>query len=235
LGAGEIAELVRTRFLADDSSRFPRRAAITRAVRGAATLGAFPLVAAACGSSKSSSRSSSSSTTSTATRSARPTELHVGNAYICQQTYALCTNAPCVPSPHDPNVVICDCVVKPGYSIGLIPCAQRAPRGNTLYSTFSTELVTSGIHAMTCPEHVPWANCVDSICKLDPRDPHNARCQCPLVKTGPSFTLGGDCDTKTCGKTIWSGAHSGLGGSQVTAAMKRVGQPLVFPSPCSKS
>jgi hypothetical protein len=131
--------------------------------------------------------------------------------------------------------VICDCVVKPGYSIGLIPCARRAPRGNTLYSTFSTELVTSRIHAMTCPEHVPWANCVDSICKLDPTDPHKARCQCPLVKTGPSFTFGGDCNTKTCGKTIWSGAHSGLGGSQVTAAMKRVGQPLAFPSPCPKS
>jgi peroxiredoxin len=235
LGAGEIAELVRTRSLADESSRFPRRTAIARAARGAATLGAFPLVAAACGSTKPSSQSTSSSTTSRATTSGRPAALHIGDQYICRQTYALCTNAPCVPSPHDPNIVMCDCVVKPGYSIGFTPCPKRAPHGKTLYSEFSTELATSGIHAMTCPAHVPWANCVDSICELDPTDPDKARCQCALVKTGPSFTFGGDCNTKTCGTTVWSGAHSGLGGSQVAAAMKRVGQPLVYPAPCPKS
>jgi thiol-disulfide isomerase/thioredoxin len=230
-GAPEIGELVRVRFATEDPPRFPRRTVIARAVRGTATLGAFPLVAAACGSSSSSSRKATSSTAAT---SSRPKALQVGNAHICRQTYALCTNAPCVPSPHDPNVVVCDCVVESGYSVGLTPCPQRAAHGTTVYSTFSTALATSSIRALSCPASTPWANCVDSICELDPKDSNKARCQCPLVKRGPSFTFGGDCDTHTCGKTIWSGAHTTLGGNQVADAMKRLGQPLVLPAPCPK-
>ena len=63
-------------------------------------------------------------------------------------------------------------------------------------------------------------------------DPTKATCQCALVKRGPSFTFGGDCKTDTCGKTIWSGAHTTVGGSDINEAMKRVGQPLVLPPPC---
>ena len=234
-GGDEIRELVQSRFAADDPSRFPRRVAIARAARGAAMLGAFPLVAAACGSSKSSSSTTTSSTSTAATTSAQPKALRVGNSYICQQTYALCTDAPCVRSTHNPDIAICDCVVKHGYSIGLTPCAQKAPHGTTVYSTFSTELVTSTTRAMACPANAPWANCVDSICELDPKDPSKAVCQCQLVKTGPSFTFGGDCKTHTCSTTIWSGAHNGLGGGQVAAAMRRLGQPLKLPPPCPKS
>ncbi len=107
--------------------------------------------------------------------------------------------------------MICDCVVKHGYSVGLLPCPRRASSGTKLYSTFSTELVTSGVRAMTCAADVPWANCVDSPCRLDPDNPDKAKCQCPVVKHGPSFTFGGDCNTHTCGKTVWSGAHTTLG------------------------
>jgi thiol-disulfide isomerase/thioredoxin len=232
-GAGEIASLVETRFEPDDAPRLPRRTVIAQAARGAATLGAFPLLAAACGSSKSST--GVPSTPSTATSATRPKSVRVGSAYICQQKYALCTNAACVPSPHDPNVVICDCVVKEGYSVGLFTCPRRAPHGNTLYSEFSTELVTSSVRAMTCGANVPWANCVDAICELDPRNPTKAKCQCPVVKQGPSFTFGGSCHTETCGKVVWSGAHNNLGSKQVAAAMKRLGQPLKTPAPCPKA
>ena len=233
-GGAEIDELITARFEPADPPRFPRRAVIARAARGATALGAFPLLAAACGSSSSSS-SASSSTSSTASTAGPPKALRVGNTYICQQRYALCTNAPCKPSLHDPNVVICDCVVEDGYSVGLKQCPQRAPHGTTVYSEFSTTLVTGGVRAMSCPADVAWANCVDSVCELDPGDPNKATCQCPLIKQGPSFTFGGDCNTGTCGKTVWSGAHTTLGSSAVAAAMKRVGQPLANVMPCPKA
>lgn len=228
-GSQEMIELVDTRFAPEDERRYPRRALIGRAAGGAAALGVFPLLATACGSS-SSTTSSSTNTTSTPTKS-----LKVGDEYICHQSYALCTNAACVPSADDPNIVVCDCVVESGYSVGFKPCPDRAPHGMSLYSNFSTALATSGVRAMTCPKDAPWANCLDYPCELDPKDPNKARCQCALVKTGPSFTFGGDCDTRTCESTVWSGAHINVGGSKVTAAMKRLGQPLKFPPACPKS
>ncbi len=230
-GGGEISALIDVRFAAEETQRIPRRSLIARAVRNAVALGVSPVVLAACGSS----RSTSSSTPSTATTSTRPAALKIGNTYICRQQYALCTNAACVPSEHDPNIVVCDCVVESGYSVGFTSCPQRAPHGRTLYSTFSTEVAAAARGAMTCPADVAWANCLDAICELDPKNPDKARCQCPLVKQGPSFTFGGDCNTHTCGSTVWSGAHTNAGGPSIAAAMKRLGQPLVFPKPCPKA
>ena len=230
LGAAEIAELISSESAAREQPRLQRRAAIARAGRGAAALGGLPLIAAACGSSRSSSTAASSSTTS-----GRPAALRIGDTYICHDAYALCTNAPCVPSPHDPDTVICHCEIKTGYSVGLYPCSKRAPHGTRLRSEFSTALVTPTTRAMTCGADVPWANCVDSPCERDPGDPGKARCQCPVVKKGPSFTFGGDCSTDTCGKTVWSGAHTTLGGPKVAAALKRLGQPLVAPKSCPKA
>lgn len=234
-GPAEIEGLVTARFEHDDRLRFARRAVIVRAARGVMTLGAFPLLAAGCGSMSSSSSTTASASSSTATTAAGPKGLKVGSAYICRQKYALCTNAPCRPDPHNPKVVICDCVVQDGYSVGLKSCPQRAPHGTTLTSTFSTALVRGNARAMTCGADVPWANCVDSPCELDPNDPTKATRQCSVLKTGPSFTFGGDCNTGTCGKTVWSGAHTNLGGPQVAAAMKQLGQPLATPQPCPKA
>lgn len=234
-GAAEIDEMIAANAAVAEPPRLARRAVIAQAVRGAATFGALPVLAAACGSSKSSSSTASSSATGATTNSGRPTALRVGDTYICHDTYALCTNAPCVPSPHDPNTVICACEVRTGYSVGLFPCSERAPHGTKLRSEFSTELVSRSTRAMTCGADVPWANCVDSPCELDPGNPDKAHCQCAVVKKGPSFTFGGDCDTGTCGKTVWSGAHTTLGGKQVAAAMKRLGQPLVAPATCREA
>lgn len=235
LGAGEISELISAHTAAIEQPHFARRTVIAHAARGAAAFGGLPLIAAACGSTKSSSRTGVTSTAGTTAKSSRPTSLHVGDAYICQGKYVLCTNAACVPSPHDPNTVICDCVVETGYSVGLKPCPKRAPHGTRLYSAFSTALATGGIRAMTCGADQPWANCLDYPCELDPKNPDKARCQCALVKKGPSFTFGGDCKTDTCGKTVWSGAHNNVGSSEVAAALKRLGQPLAIPPPCPKA
>ena len=227
-GAGEIHELVEGRF--DSNPTFERRAVIARAAQAAAALGAFPLVAAACGSST--TKSSPHSTTAPETK---PTSLKVNNTWLCDQKYALCTNAACVPSKHDPNIVICDCVVESGWSVGFTTCPKRAPHGNDLTSTFSTQLHASSAGAMTCGKDVPWANCLDYPCTLDPNDSSRATCECAVVKTGPSFSFGGDCRTDTCGRTIWSGAHNNAGGPAIAAAMRNLGQPLTFPKPCPKA
>jgi peroxiredoxin len=238
-GPGDIRQLVADRFAVDDEPRFSRRTVVWRAARGLASVGALPVLAAACGSSGTNGTSGASATTSTGPVPGRPKSLHVGEVYLCDQTYALCTNAPCVKSKHDPNIVICDCVVKHGYSIGFHTCDRRAPHGTTLYSEFSTELVTSTTRALSCPASTPWANCLDYICELDPHDPSKAQCQCQLVKPGPAFTFGGNCDTRTCSTTIWSGASAKqgaqTGSAAVKAAMKRLGQPLTLPSPCPKA
>ncbi|MGA8294232.1 MAG: hypothetical protein WB820_17425, partial [Rhodoplanes sp.] len=34
--------------------------------------------------------------------------------YLCQQQFALCTSAPCIPQPGNPNVAICTCDVEEG-------------------------------------------------------------------------------------------------------------------------
>jgi hypothetical protein len=221
-GADEITDLIAEFVETGEEPRFARRTLIGRAARAVGSLGALPLFASACGTSKRASN--------------RPKELHVAGTYVCDQRYALCTNASCVPSKSDPNTVICDCVVQSGYSIGLTSCGRRAPRGTTVYSTFSTRLVTSSTRVMTCPASTPWANCLDVICELDPANSDKARCRCALVKTGPSVTFGGDCNTRTCSSVIWSAASSNLAGSpQLVDAMKRLGQPLAQPGSCPRT
>jgi hypothetical protein len=210
-----VAETIETR----EEPRFARRALIARAALGVASLGAFPLIAAACGNSKKPPR--------------RPKELHINGAYLCDHRYALCTDAACVPSTSDPSIVICDCVVRTGWAVGFKSCAERAAKGNTLHSNFSTQLVTSSTRVMTCGKNDPWAECLDVVCEVDPHDASKAKCQCVLFKTGPSVTFGGDCDTKTCSSTIWSATTSNLPGSaQLEAGMKQLDLPLTLPKAC---
>jgi peroxiredoxin len=218
-GAREIADLVTDATETSEEPRLARRELIARAAFGLASFGAFPLIAAACGSSKKSPK--------------RPTELHIDGAYLCDHRYALCTDAACVPSKSDPSIVICDCFVKTGWAVGFKSCAERAAKGNTLHSNFSTQLVTNATRVMTCPKNDPWAECLDVVCEVDPHDPSKAKCQCVLFKTGPSVTFGGDCDTKTCSSTIWSATTSNLPGStQLEAGMKQLGLPLTLPKAC---
>ena len=216
-GAGEIADLVARQ--ASGSGDRERPWSGRRSLLAAAAAGILPLVAAACGAGASAPR--------------RPKALHIDGAYLCDQRYALCTDAACVPDASDPGIVICDCVVKTGYAIGFKSCPDRAPIGSTLYSNFSTQLVTTHTRVLSCPATAPWANCLDVVCTVDSRDPAKARCQCLLVQTGPSVTFGGACDASTCSSVIWSAATASLPGSiQLEKGMKQLGLPLTLPEPC---
>ena len=159
------------------------------------------------------------------------TEVFIDGAWLCRQPYALCTTAPCERSTSDATIATCRCVVLDGYSIGFTTCRERAPAGKAVVSTFSTQNVTSAFGALTCPEDVPWANCLDMPCELDPLNPALATCQCQIVETGPSFTFGGGCDTSTCSSVIWSAA-SPPGVTQYAAAMGCVNEPVTFPATC---
>jgi thiol-disulfide isomerase/thioredoxin len=218
-GPGEIVNLVADAVEPDGVTRLSRRRLIARAGIGIASLGVLPLLAAACGKSTPD----------------RQKKLSIDGAYLCDQRFALCTDASCVPSKTDPGVVICNCVIEDsGYSVGFKSCDERAPSGDKLHSNFSTALVTSTSRSLTCPAQYQWANCLDVPCTVDPKDPTRVNCDCLLVKTGPSVTFGGNCDTATCSSVIWSAATPDLPGSaQLEKGMKELGIPIELPKPCT--
>ncbi|MGH7919711.1 MAG: TlpA family protein disulfide reductase, partial [Candidatus Dormibacteraceae bacterium] len=216
-GAGEIADLVAGQAGEGAIEAEPRVG--RRTVLGRGLLSLLPVVAAACGGSAPSAK--------------RPKSLHIDGAYLCDQRYALCTNAPCAIDSGEPSIATCDCVVKTGYAIGFKSCTERAARGTTLYSNFSTQLVTTRTKVLSCPAEDRWANCLDVVCTVDPHDSTKAHCQCLLVDKGPSVTFGGNCDQKTCSSTIWSAATPNLPGSaQLEKGMKQLGLPLTLPKSC---
>jgi len=156
---------------------------------------------------------------------------------LCQQTFALCTAAPCVQSPTDPNIVVCRCIVQNnGFSVGYKSCEERAPSGDTLYSDFSLENVTSQTRSMTC--NVPggvWANCLDVVCQRDPANPAQALCQCVKVASDEFITFGGNCDLSTCATVIWSAASPDLisgSGSQYISQMQAANRQVTLPANC---
>jgi peroxiredoxin len=226
LGADEIERLVE---LASDPRGHPgitRRRVLERAVLGFASVSFVSLVgavAAACGSS--------STNRATSGTGARRKAVEVDGAWLCDQPYVLCTTAACQPSASDPNVAVCRCFVLNGYSIGFRSCPDRAPSGNSLVSTFSTQNVDPSFGAMTCPGEARWANCLDVTCQVDPANPGQAVCDCPIVNSGPSLTFGGGCQTGTCTSVIWS-ATAPPGVTQFTPAMKEAKQRVMFPRTC---
>jgi thiol-disulfide isomerase/thioredoxin len=216
-GAGAIGELVDRAARATGDTTFTRRGLL----RGA-SVGLLPVVgatAAACDSPR---------------KGALPSNVdafEVDGAWLCNQTFALCTTAPCVPSPTDPNISICNCVVVNGYSVGFKSCNDRAQSGNKVRSAFST--VNANFGVLSCPSGVPWANCLDVECEIDATNPAVAKCQCLTVKTGESLTFGGGCDTATCTSTIWSAATPDLPATtQYRKGMNQIGQPVNFPQTC---
>jgi hypothetical protein len=162
------------------------------------------------------------------------TEVAIDGAWLCRQSYALCTTAACRPSPDDATLALCRCFVEDGYSIGFTSCGERKPSGKTVVSTFSTQNVTSRFHTMICPAQYRWANCLDVPCQVDPGNPDEALCRCPIVETGPSLTFGGACDTSTCSAVIWSAATP-PGVTQYATAMACVNQPVTFPATCPRA
>ena len=131
---------------------------------------------------------------------------------VCNQPYALCTSAPCVPMPGDPSRAVCSCAVENGPSLGTQACDTLAPstdaRGiRTIFSTFSFAQFRQGKKVLTCAGGTPWTLCLNKTCTVDPADPTRAICTCDVKQSDAKWvTLGGDCSTGTCETAYWSGA-----------------------------
>jgi len=161
-------------------------------------------------------------------------------AVICKQPYALCDTSPCVPIPGMKNQAICLCSVFNGYSLGNKTCEQRKPyttkynNEQHLFSNYSFANMSVN-KLMTCPAGTPWTFCLDKPCIVDPRNPNNAICTCDIVKTQTYVTFGGDCDTSTCGNTLYSAATPDVmksGDAQLTKFLKLSTSPVVVcPTP----
>lgn len=129
---------------------------------------------------------------------------------VCNQMYALCTSARCIPLPENSNKAICECVTKQGPSVGFKSCEQRKPY-NTKYQTLSLVSTFSFAQfavkqSMNCPKGMPWTDCVDMPCTVDPQNKKRALCQCKINTTQAFVTFGGSCNTGTCATSFWSGA-----------------------------
>jgi hypothetical protein len=152
--------------------------------------------------------------------------------FICDQQYALCTSAPCIPDPRDPEkTAICDCVVQPGLSFGMTECSARRPRTSSgvklLTSTYSFAQYRTKA-TMTCPSGAPWTFCLDKPCTVDPMNRLRAICACDIHRTKVFVTLGGACDTLSCDTGYWSAATLSdvrSGGAAMAKALGLDGPP----------
>ena len=157
--------------------------------------------------------------------------------HVCDQQYALCTSAACIPTHGSSNNAICDCDVLEGKSVGYKTCSERLAYKDKydathLFSTFSFEQFTTK-KPMNCPKGKAWTNCVDMPCVIDPQNPKHAICNCPISNTEAFFTFGGDCNSNTCATGFWSGATRESGIILRNALLPEVDQKSNFePQAC---
>ena len=131
--------------------------------------------------------------------------------YLCQQQFALCTSAPCIPGPGNPTVAICSCDVEDGPSLASVACDTVKPSTDangirTVYSQFALKQWQQGKKTLKCPSGTPWTWCLNKPCTVDPANPKKAICACDVVRTGEWITAGGNCNTATCNTAYWSAA-----------------------------
>jgi hypothetical protein len=131
--------------------------------------------------------------------------------YLCQQQFALCTSAPCIPEPGDPKVAICSCDVEDGPSLASVACDTVKPSTDangirTVYSQFALKQWQQGKKTLKCPSGTPWTWCLNKPCTVDPANPKKAICACDVVRTGEWITAGGNCNSATCNTAYWSAA-----------------------------
>lgn len=159
-------------------------------------------------------------------------------AIVCEQAYALCTFAPCQPDTKNLHRSICNCVVQKGKSAGFTSCEKRKPykdqEGIHLVSTFSFEQFAAK-KSLNCPSGMPWSNCVDMPCRIDPQNPAHAICVCELNTTQAFFTFGGNCDSHTCASGYWSGATKGANSDALRDALNKDSVKQVSPEACPKN
>ena len=103
--------------------------------------------------------------------------------YLCQQQFALCTSAPCIPEPGNPTVAICSCDVEDRPSLASVACDTVKPSTDangirTVYSQFALKQWQQGKKTLKCPSGTPWTWCLDKRCTVDPANPKKAICAC---------------------------------------------------------
>jgi len=131
--------------------------------------------------------------------------------YLCDQQFALCTSAPCIPQPGNPKIAMCTCDVQEGPNLATVECDTVKPSTNsdgirTVYSQFMLTQFEQGKKALKCASGTPWTWCLNKVCTVDPANPKKAICACDVMRTGEWMTAGGDCNTETCETAYWSGA-----------------------------
>jgi hypothetical protein len=136
--------------------------------------------------------------------------VHAEN-YFCQQQFALCTSAPCIPEPGNPKVAICTCDVEDGPNLATVACDTVKPSIDangvrTVYSQFALKQFARGKRTLKCAAGTPWTWCLNKPCTVDPANPKKAICACDVLRTGEWITAGGNCNTATCKTAYWSGA-----------------------------
>ena len=122
---------------------------------------------------------------------------------ICENTYVLCTSAPCIPDPSNPDTkAICACDVNNGKNFGMSECSERTPKtdSNGVTHALSNYSFNQSPNkpVLVCPGGKP--------CIIDPADPLKAICTCEIERKQPFITFGGECNTLTCDTAYWSGA-----------------------------
>jgi hypothetical protein len=119
---------------------------------------------------------------------------------LCNQPYALCTSAKCIASDN-PNIVTCNCPIEIGCSMGTVDCSTLEPFTSNsvdyIYSTFNpSQYFEKNMNSYKYPNNINYASCLNQICTIDPSDPTNAICQCPLVNdNAPWLALGTNYNT----------------------------------------
>ena len=155
---------------------------------------------------------------------------------ICENEYALCTSAPCIPDPsNQDSKAICSCEVNRGQNFGMSSCEKRTivTDSNGVKKALSTYSFAQAASkpVLSCPAGNPWTNCLDMPCIVDQTNPQKATCTCEIVRDKPFLKYGGDCNVLTCDNAYWSAATSEAflqGSLELMKAMNLKDNPAQF-------
>ena len=105
---------------------------------------------------------------------------------LCKSTYALCTTARCTPTAGHAGSISCGCSVHTGYSAATTACraVQQTNAGRSIVSRYYPVKAYA-----ICANGRPWANCLDSPCLIDKRDPSKATCTCTIAKNQHPYVI----------------------------------------------
>lgn len=160
---------------------------------------------------------------------------------MCQQFYGLCIGAPCeglgevVPTGFESSTFVigsgqgtvgdivehalCKCPLVNGNSIGKASCEDRKPEGTSSISTYSFQFNNAENRFLECDQDefeadLQFVDCYNQPCELDPEDPTQVICRCPVfpadvTPTDSFLTRGGQCNKSRCTE-LWSGVPPDL-------------------------